>query len=502
MKLGGNLLAGLTNSIWTVLVGLAVVPLYLKYLGIEAFGLIGFFTTLQALFQLLDLGFAATANREVARRSASGNLRESGNLLHTLAVIYWGIAGIIALIVLALAPFLAQHWLQSRQLPQETVARAVVLMGLTLACRWPIGLYQGALMGAQRLAVSSGVNIAMVTLGNFGAVAVLALVSPTIQAFFLWQAGVGLLHAATVRWAAWRAVGRSEGVRFDVDELRRIWRFSAGMSGIALSSLMFTQLDKVLLSKVLGLEDFGRYMLATVVAGALSVLITPTFNAMYPRFCALVASGNTEKLADLYRLGTRLLATVLFPVATALAMFSEELLRVWTGNSEIASSVAPVVTLLAIGSALNGVMHFPYALQLAFGNTRLPLTINCALTIVMFPLTVFLALSYGAMGGAVAWLIVEVLYVMLGTWLTHRHLLRSLAPTWLFQDVGFSFGLSVLVVAVGGWALRHLELSLYARLACGGGLAALACVLSWLLSPQLRSLARAYIGKRTYTLKP
>jgi len=202
MRLGRNLLAGLANSIWTAIVTLAVVPLYLKYLGIEAYGLIGFFATTQILFQLLDLGLAPTINREVARCSAIGNLRKAGNLLHTLAVIYWGVAGAIALTIAALASFIAQYWLQSKHLPQDTVAHSVMLMGLVVACRWPIGLYKGALMGAERLIVSSGVNIAMVTLGNVGAVGVLAFVSPTIQAFFIWQAGVGLVYVATIRW--WR----------------------------------------------------------------------------------------------------------------------------------------------------------------------------------------------------------------------------------------------------------------------------------------------------------
>ncbi|KOR31756.1 hypothetical protein TI05_11605 [Achromatium sp. WMS3] len=35
---------------------LAFIPLYIKFLGIESFGLIGFFTTLQSIFALLDLG--------------------------------------------------------------------------------------------------------------------------------------------------------------------------------------------------------------------------------------------------------------------------------------------------------------------------------------------------------------------------------------------------------------------------------------------------------------
>lgn len=43
MTLGRNLIAGLVNSVWSALVGLAVVPFYLDYLGVEAYGLIGFF---------------------------------------------------------------------------------------------------------------------------------------------------------------------------------------------------------------------------------------------------------------------------------------------------------------------------------------------------------------------------------------------------------------------------------------------------------------------------
>ena len=86
MSMSRNIVAGLTNSVWSAVVGLTVVPFYLKYLGIEAYGLIGFFVTTQALLSLLDMGMAPTINREVARCSASGNLKEAGKLLHTLAV--------------------------------------------------------------------------------------------------------------------------------------------------------------------------------------------------------------------------------------------------------------------------------------------------------------------------------------------------------------------------------------------------------------------------------
>lgn len=497
MGLSRNLFAGLSNSIWTALVGLAVVPLYLKYLGIEAYGLIGFFVTMQALMQLLDMGLAPMINREVARYSAAGNLTGAGKLLHTLAVVYWSMAVIIALSLVTLAPLIANYWLQSKQLSPHVVANSVMLMGLAVACRWPIGLYQGALLGAERLAVSSSVSIAMVTLGGGGAVVILAFVSPTIEAFFIWQAGVNFIYAAAMRWAAWRVIGRAKAIRFDMRQFKSVWRFSAGMSGLAFLGLLLNQLDKVILSKILTLEAFAHYMLATVVASGLFVLVSPMFNVIYPRFTALVVACDTEKLTELYRMGTRGLAAALFPAAMLLAIFAEDLVRIWTGNPDIASHVAPVISLLVIGTAIQGVMYFPYALQLAYGMTRLPLMICTIMVIVMIPLIVFFAWTYQAIGGAMAWLAVNVLYLLLGTWLTHRHLLKGIEKKWLSQDVGIPLVLSVLAGLVGHYGIQWLECSIYLKLIYGGMLALIVAALSILLSSQLRLLAMKSCGWKT-----
>ncbi len=486
MKLGHNLLAGLVNSVWSALVGLAVVPFYLKYLGIEAYGLIGFFATTQAVLSLLDMGMAPTINREVARCSASGSLQEAGKLLHTLAVVYWSMAAMIALLVVLLAPWIAEYWLQSKHVSQQTISHAIMLMGLVVACRWPIGLYQGALNGAQRLTVSSGINMVMATVGSLGTVAVLAFVSPTIEAFFIWQACVGLVYAMTMRLAAWRVIGRIRETRFEVNELKTIWRFSVGMSGVAVSGIVLMQLDKVLLSRILSLEDFGRYALAGVVASGLYILLTPTFNVIYPRLSALIVTNETEKLIHLYRSGTRLLLAALFPIAVAAAVFAEEILLLWTGNPSLASSTAPVVSLFLIGTALNGAMHFPYALQLAYGVTRLPLTINAMLVVVMIPTTILLAFKYGAVGGAAAWAILNGIYLLIGTWLTHRSLLKGIGLTWLLFDVGMPLGISMLIVGGIGHIARELGFSSYVELLIGSGLAFCTFLIIVMLSPNLR----------------
>ena len=69
-KLERNTMANLGGTIWSVLLGLVCVPLLIRFLGAEAFGLVGLFLALQSVFSFLDLGIGATLNREIARLSA------------------------------------------------------------------------------------------------------------------------------------------------------------------------------------------------------------------------------------------------------------------------------------------------------------------------------------------------------------------------------------------------------------------------------------------------
>jgi len=255
------------------------------------------------------------------------------------------------------------------------------------------------------------------------------------------------------------------------------------------------QLDKVLLSKILSLEDFGRYALAGVVASGLYILLTPAFNVIYPRLSVLVAIDETEKLMSLYRSGTRLLLAVLFPIAAAAAVFAEEILFLWTGNPSLASSTAPVVSLFLIGTALNGAMHFPYALQLAYGMTRLPLTINAILVVVMIPTTIILALQYGAVGGAAAWAVLNGIYLLIGTRLTHQSLLKGVGLKWLLWDVGMPLGMSLFIVGGIGYKIRELGFSYYAELFIGSGLALCTFLIIVMLSPSLRIAARTILTR-------
>lgn len=456
MRGRANLTLGLISSAWSAVIALAAVPFYLQFLGLEAYGLIGFFVALQSLFTVLDMGLSAAMNREVARCRAQDSGNEARDLLWTLQYIYWLSAVAIGLGLFLAAGVIADHWLQGTNMRREDVRNATALMSLVIGLRWPIALYAGALIGAHRLSHVSLITIVVATVTHVGAVIVLWQITPTIQAFFIWQALCALLHAVCIGFAAWREMGGHAEARASADGLKRIWRFSGGLSIAAIIGAVFMQSDKIVLSRIVSLRELGSYTLAATVARVLYLVLTPTFNVVYPRMTAMFAQDGERDLVDYYRVGTRLLIALIVPISTFISLFAENLLLLWTHNPTAARAAAPLVPPLIGGTVLNGIMHFPYALQLAAGESRLPATINLILLVLFLPLLAYLATTYGAMGGAVAWLGLNAGYVLLGTWLTHRTLLRGQGLRWLTIDV--MLPLLLCSAITGGGSLLALAL--------------------------------------------
>jgi O-antigen/teichoic acid export membrane protein len=451
-----NMVANFAGHGWSALIQLAVIPLYIKFLGIEAFGLVGFYIVLSAAFKILDLGITATINRELARYSTSpGKIEEVRNFVRTLEVGYWVMGLIIGTIVLAASGFIANEWVNVDTLPVNTVQHAVVIMGIVIALQCPISLYQGGLMGLQQQVLLNGIRVGTATLNAVGAILVLWLISSSITAYFWWQIIVSTVHVLLSAFFLWRSLPKSQSIPgVELRLVRNVWRFAAGMTGIGLSATVLSYLDKIVLSNLLSLKVFGYYMLAGTVASGLYLFISPIFSALFPRLSALDAISDGVTLKQTYHLGAQLMAVLLLPVSAVLVLFAFDILLLWTGSAEIASNAHLIVSLLTVGTALNGLMSVPYALQVANGWTSLALRINIFLIILSAPAIIFMATHFGALGGASVWVVVNIIYALIAIPLMHRRLLKGEAWVWVKADILPALASALLVVGMGRWLVE------------------------------------------------
>jgi O-antigen/teichoic acid export membrane protein len=250
--------------------------------------------------------------------------------------------------------------------------------------------------------------------------------------------------------ALWRSLPSSrECARFRVSIWRSIWRFAAGMSGISATVLLLTQLDKIILSKMLSLEFFGYYTLAWTVSNGLSVITGSVFTVVFPVFSRQAALADTEGLKQLYHRSCQLMSVLILPVAILVALFAQEILVMWIHNPITVANTHLLVSLLIIGTALNGLMTLPYALQLAHGWTSLTFYTNIISVIILIPLLIVVTSHYGALGAASIWIALNSGYVFIAIQVMHRRLLKDEQWRWYFEDVGLPLIASLSVIGTG-----------------------------------------------------
>ncbi|MBI1822612.1 MAG: oligosaccharide flippase family protein [Nitrospirae bacterium] len=432
-----NFISNICGQIWSGLMIFAFTPIYIRFVGIESYGLFGFYVMVQGSIQVLDLGMTQTMNREMARYSAvPDKAGETRDFVRTMEVCYWIIGIVIGVILWIVSPMIAKDWIRAESITIKTVQNIIMIMSIVLTLQWPISLYHGGLLGLQRHPELNVLKMCMSTLSGGGAVIILWLVSPTIMAFFIWQIVVTILHLFLSKLLLQRNLPMClRKSKFSFELIQNVWHFAAGMSGITISAIILTQLDKIILSKMLTLKIFGYYSLASTLGSGLLMFITPVFNTIYPRLSYLVALGDQAKLKHAYHLGSQVMAVLILPLALTISYFSFDILFLWTSSREIAQYASNIVSVLIIGTALNGLMNLPYALQLANGWTSIGLKINTFFIIIFIPMIYFLTRTYGPIGAASVWVILNGLYMIIGVPLTHQKLLKGESWEWFSGDI-------------------------------------------------------------------
>lgn len=452
------------------------VPFYIEILGVESYGLIGFFTTLQLVFFILEMGLGGAFTREVAALSSTGDAVALALLGRTLELLFLILAVTIGIIVFFLSGAISGHWLVAESLTVEEVDQSVRLMGFVVAVQLPFLLYQAGLLGVQHHLQLNLLLIVVYFLRYLGVIGVLLWIDASISTYFIWQLFVSLFQSICARLMLFYTVkSKCKKPYFDFRMVKNIWRFAAGMAAISITSVILTQVDKLVLSKLLTLQEFGYYSLAVLMASVPYLFASPFYNVYYPKLTALVSEDDANGLAADYRAGSQLIATIIFPVGMSLVFLSEPIVNIWLQDVNVSGRVYPLLSVLAMGTTLLGIMHMPYALQLAHGWTRLTLIVNVVSIVVLLPSMIFLVERYGAIAACYTWLALNVGYILVTIQVMHRRLLLGELKNWYTYSLCYP----LLITGLVSWLVSSVYI--------GAG------IMNWPILMQLLILAVSFL---------
>ncbi len=440
ISLKKNTIANYVGQIYTMLIGVFMLPFYLEHLGAEAYGLVGFFTMLSSLMMLFDMGFSSALTRETAK------LKDKNNGFFELKLILRSIESMILILSIFIfiaiffaSPWLSKSWLQIEQLSLSTVENCVKIMGFMVAIRWYVGLYSGLIVGLEQQIWLNVFKTYISTLKFLGGLILIIFISDNIFNFFIYQGVISILELIILNNKVYKNLPKNIFIFPSIQAIKNIAPFALGLAYTSGVWIIFTQVDKLLLSHYIPLEKYGFFALVISITNAIMQMSTPISQAILPRMVVLLSNGNEIGMLELYRKSTQYISIIMFSTVGIVAFYSYDLLYSWTGNIEAASWTSSVLSWYALGNGILAFSAFQYYLQFAHGNLEYHIKFNTYFPILSLPIIFYSVSSYGAIGAAISWFFIQTICFIIWPPFIHSKFAKGLHKKWIISDIFPSF---------------------------------------------------------------
>lgn len=415
-------------------------PYYIKHLGSESYGLVAFFTMLTTWMNLLDLGISPTLGREVASASGLQNgMSDFRKLLRSFEMIFLIISFTVSISFFLFRDFISTEWIKAVDLPHDVLVQSVMIIGVLISLRWFSSLYKSLLTGLEEHFLLNLVNIFFSTLKFIGALFIIKFISSEISVFFIFQLILGVFEFVCLIFLSYRMLPSMEPrlplFSFYVSNVKNVLPFALGIAYTSMIWMFVSQVDKLILSGVLSLIEFGYFNLVVVISSTITALASPINQTILPRMVYLSSLNKFDDMIGLYKNATQLVTLISMSLSVTIALFSKQIVYAWTENIQAAMWCEDVLFYYAIGSGVLAVLSFQYYLQVAVGKLDLHIKGGTLSLFIDVPILVVVAFNFGAETLGLVWFILRLLWFLLWTPLVHSRFTPGVHFNWLLFDV-------------------------------------------------------------------
>jgi O-antigen/teichoic acid export membrane protein len=384
--LAKNALLNFLGQAIVAIIAIILVPLIVKGLGYEAYGLLALALVMFGSFSLLELGLGRSTTKFIAEYL---NCRD----WEKLSSVFWlslGIQlslGILAGVIIArLAPFIAK----TINIEADQFADAInTLYILALSAPFVLGSssLRGTLEGAQRFDLVNYVKI-VINISTY--------LIPVISIKFHLNVPTIVFLIFVVRVLA--SIGYLFSCLYILPPLRkRIFLKNAHASSllsysgwVAVSNIivpLLTQIDRYFLATIVSVSAVTFYTVPFEILNGLWIIPGSISGVLFPAFSSLYANKNTDDIVNLYIRPIKYILLTLTPIILIITTFAKDILLLWQGTM-FAENSTIVLQILVIGVLINSLEWVPASLLMGIGRADLPAKVH----IVQTPL--YLGLAY------------------------------------------------------------------------------------------------------------
>lgn len=443
------------TQIVSIVGGIVSIPFLINRLGIESYGLIAFYISFQSVFSLLDLGLGAALSRECIRYRANLiDIKDFGSLLKVIQLTIFLIAISTPLLTGLNANNISEIWINKSLLKAEDINYCLIILSLISAIRFLSGLNRSIIIGYEKQNLLNFGNLVGAIFRYYIIIIIINHID-NIKDYFNYQLIFCLIEYVYFFAISnklfnyrWKTTNLFIGLKI----LKKSLKFSLQISILSITWIIITQLDKLLISGLINLEEFGFYSVATSLAAGL-LMIPGTINTVIlPKITTLYIKEDLKEFQKNYITVSLAVFCIILPITIAMFYYPEQILYAWTGNVDIAVNSSYILKYYAVGNFLLAMAGMPFLLQYAKGDLKVNVIISSFYFLIFLPILYIIVQKYGLLGGCIFWIIFNFINFIINISYFHNKKLLIINKLWLRICILNPLLISSIIVA---FLLKH-----------------------------------------------
>ena len=395
-----------------LVVGFFTVPIAIKGLGVDGFGVFSIIWVVLGYFAFLDFGISKASTKFVAEIVGQSQTEISETAWTSLLLSFvFGLIG--AIILLLLTPVLVNRVLNIPEMYIIATQKSFYLSAIILPFILVSLNLRGILAAYRRFDLINYVLIPTT---------VISYLAPAMSYYLnmdLWPIIVIICSArviSTLFYYILCFVTIPELKMIPLINLTRI-KMLLGFSGwVTVSSIVspiLVYIDRLFIGSLMVVSNVAFYTAPFDFVNRLRVLPISLMKTMFPEFSLLASMNNNDRIILLVARTFKYILLLVGIGAITLALFSSEFLSWWLGN-EIAVQSNMVLKIFSIGIIFNSLAFIPYNLLQGIGKPKIPALLHMIELPIYIVLLGVLIHFFGITGAALAWFIRIILdFIML-----------------------------------------------------------------------------------------
>jgi len=365
------------NSFWNLagqssplLLAAFAIPVLIRHLGVDRFGVLTLAWILVGYFSFFDLGIGRATTKLLAERIALGDAAAATGLIWTAIFSMVLLGTCFGAILFALAPWLSHSALKIPLGLQSETLRSLCWLAIAVPCVTLTCGLRGMLEAQQSFGAVNSLRVGLGAISYLGPLAVLpfsrSLVPIVLTLVLARFVGCGLHF-----WLCGRCIPMfSQKVAWNKKAFGELLGFGSWITVSNVVSPIMVYLDRFLIGSLISISAVAYYTTPSELVTKLWVIPAALAGVLFPAFSESLAVNNQDRATYLYESGLASTFVILFPLVLVVIVFAPEGLQFWLG-ADFARHSAVILQILAIGAFANSLANIPYALLQASGRPDL-----------------------------------------------------------------------------------------------------------------------------------